>query len=168
MDLYKQKYNTEEEYQEYIYGSADVVGLMCLNVFLEGDKDQYQQLKTRAMALGSAFQKVNFLRDLNADFKVLDRTYFPNLDLSNFNEKSKATIIAEIEKDFDHALEGIFMLPESARLGVYTAYKYYRKLLLKLKNTPSRKIQSARIRVPNYQKLSVLAQSYLKFHLNLL
>jgi phytoene/squalene synthetase len=88
--------------------------------------------------------------------------------LSNFNEKSKVTIIAEIEKDFDHALEGIFMLPESARLGVYTAYKYYRKLLLKLKNTPSRKIQSARIRVPNYQKMSVLAQSYLKFHLNLL
>jgi phytoene synthase len=168
MDLYKQKYNTEEEYQEYIYGSADVVGLMCLNVFLEGDKDQYQQLKPQAMALGSAFQKVNFLRDLNADFEVLDRTYFPNLDLSNFNEKSKATIIAEIEKDFDHALEGIFMLPESARLGVYTAYKYYRKLLLKLKNTPSRKIQSARIRVPNYQKMSVLAQSYLKFHLNLL
>ena len=168
MNLYKQKYNTEEEYQEYIYGSADVVGLMCLNVFLEGDKDRYEQLKPQAMALGSAFQKVNFLRDLNADFEVLDRTYFPNLDLSDFNEKSKATIIAEIEKDFDHALEGIFMLPESARLGVYTAYKYYRKLLLKLKNTPSRKIQSARIRVPNYQKMSVLAQSYLKFHLNLL
>ncbi len=168
MDLDKQKYNSKEEYQEYIYGSADVVGLMCLNVFLEGDNDGYKQLKPQAMALGSAFQKVNFLRDLNADFKELDRTYFPNLDLSDFNEKSKASIIEEIEKDFDLALEGIFMLPESARLGVYTAYKYYRKLLVKLKNTPSRKIQSARIRVPNYQKMGVLAQSYLKFHLNLL
>ena len=168
MDLHKQKYNSKEEYQEYIYGSADVVGLMCLNVFLEGDNNGYQQLTPQAMALGSAFQKVNFLRDLNADFKELDRTYFPNLDLSDFNEKSKASIIEEIEKDFDLALEGIFMLPESARLGVYTAYKYYRKLLVKLKNTPSRKIQSARIRVPNYQKMGVLAQSYLKFHLNLL
>lgn len=168
MDLYKQKYNTKEEYREYIYGSADVVGLMCLNVFVEGDIDKFHQLKPRAMALGSAFQKVNFLRDLNADFQILERTYFPNLNLSDFDEKSKASIIADIEKDFDHALEGIFMLPSSTRLGVYTAYKYYRKLLLKLKNTPSNKIQSARIRVPNYQKMTVLAQSYLKFHLNLL
>ena len=167
MDLYKQKY-TKEEYREYIYGSADVVGLMCLNVFVEGDIDKFHQLKPRAMALGSAFQKVNFLRDLNADFQILERTYFPNLNLSDFDEKSKASIIADIEKDFDHALEGIFMLPSSTRLGVYTAYKYYRKLLLKLKNTPSNKIQSARIRVPNYQKMTVLAQSYLKFHLNLL
>jgi phytoene/squalene synthetase len=168
MDLHKQKYSTKEEYQEYIYGSADVVGLMCLNVFVEGDMDKFERLKPQAMALGSAFQKVNFLRDLNADFEFLDRTYFPNLNLSDFDEKSKAFIIADIEKDFDHALEGIFMLPESARLGVYTAYKYYRKLLVKLKKTPSNKIQSARIRVPNYQKMSVLAQSYLKFHLNLL
>ena len=168
MDLYKQKYNTKEEYREYIYGSADVVGLMCLNVFVEGDIDKFHQLKPRAMALGSAFQKVNFLRDLNADFQILERTYFPNLNLTDFDEKSKASIIADIEKDFDHALEGIFMLPSSTRLGVYTAYKYYRKLLLKLKNTPSNKIQSARIRVPNYQKMTVLAQSYLKFHLNLL
>ena len=168
MDLHKQKYSSKEEYQEYIYGSADVVGLMCLNVFVEGDMDKFERLKPQAMALGSAFQKVNFLRDLNADFEFLDRTYFPNLNLSDFDEKSKASIIGDIEKDFDHALEGIFMLPESARLGVYTAYKYYRKLLVKLKKTPSNKIQSARIRVPNYQKMSVLAQSYLKFHLNLL
>lgn len=168
MDLHKQKYSSNEEYQEYIYGSADVVGLMCLNVFVEGDMEKYHHLKPQAMALGSAFQKVNFLRDLNADFEILDRTYFPNLDLSDFDEKSKAAIIKDIEADFDHALEGIFMLPESARLGVYTAYKYYKKLLIKLKNTPSRKIQSARIRVPNYQKMSVLAQSYLKFHLNLI
>ena len=168
MDLYKQKYNTNEEYEEYIYGSADVVGLMCLNVFVEGNLDKFNSLKPQAMALGSAFQKVNFLRDLNSDFEFLDRTYFPNLDLSDFDEKSKASIIADIEKDFDQAVEGIFLLPESARLGVYTAYKYYRKLLTKLKNTPSKKIQSARIRVPNYQKMSVLAQSFLKFHLNLI
>ena len=168
MDLHKQKYHTREEYQEYIYGSADVVGLMCLNVFVEGDTEKFKQLKPNAMSLGSAFQKVNFLRDLNADFTDLDRTYFPNLDLSNFDEKSKISIIEDIEKDFDHALEGIYKLPESARLGVYTAYKYYRKLLIKLKNTPSKKIQSARIRVPNYQKMGVLAQSYLKFHLNMI
>jgi phytoene synthase len=168
MDLHKHKYTSREEYQEYIYGSADVVGLMCLHVFVEGDMEEFNRLKPNAMSLGSAFQKVNFLRDLNADFKLLDRTYFPNLNLSDFDEKSKTAIIKDIEKDFDHALEGIFMLPKSARLGVYTAYKYYKKLLIKLKNTPSRKIQSARIRVPNYQKMGVLAQSYLKFHLNLL
>ena len=168
MDLHKHTYNTREEYQEYIYGSADVVGLMCLSVFVEGDLKKYDALKPHAMALGSAFQKVNFLRDLNADFELLDRTYFPNVDLSNFDEQSKLAIIEDIEKDFKYALEGIFKLPESVRLGVYTAYKYYWKLLDKLKRTPSRKIQSARIRVPNYQKMGVLAQSYVKFHLNLL
>ena len=168
MDLHKQKYKTKEEYREYIYGSADVVGLMCLNVFVQGDKEKYNHLKPHAMSLGSAFQKVNFLRDLNADFEELDRTYFPNLNLSNFDEKSKSNIIGDIEKDFEHGLEGIFMLPESARLGVYTAYKYYKKLLIKLKNTPSKKIKEARIRVSNYQKIGVLAQSFLKFHLNLM
>ena len=168
MDLTKNNYKTKKEYDEYIYGSADVVGLMCLKVFVDGDNSKYEKLKPYAMSLGSAFQKVNFLRDLNADFKNLDRTYFPNLNLSNFDEESKVNIINEIEKDFNHALKGIFMLPESSRLGVYTAYKYYRKLLVKLKNTPSIKIQSARIRVPNYQKMGVLAQSFLKFHLNLI
>ena len=168
MDLTKNNYKTKKEYNEYIYGSADVVGLMCLKVFVDGDNSKYEKLKPYAMSLGSAFQKVNFLRDLNADFKNLDRTYFPNLNLSNFDEASKLNIINEIEKDFNHALKGIFMLPESSRLGVYTAYKYYRKLLIKLKNTPSVKIQSARIRVPNYQKMGVLAQSFVKFHLNLL
>ena len=168
MDLSKNNYNTREEYHEYIYGSADVVGLMCLKVFVNGDNLNYIKLKPYAMSLGSAFQKVNFLRDLNADFNNLDRTYFPNLDVSSFDEDSKLTIINEIEEDFNHALKGIFMLPESSRLGVYTAYKYYRKLLVKLKNTPSIKIQSARVRVPNYQKMSVLAQSFLKFHLNLI
>ena len=168
MDLTKNNYKTKKEYNEYIYGSADVVGLMCLKVFVDGDNSKYEKLKPYAMSLGSAFQKVNFLRDLNADFKNLDRTYFPNLNLSNFDEANKVNIINEIEKDFNHALKGIFMLPESSRLGVYTAYKYYRKLLIKLKNTPSVKIQSARIRVPNYQKMGVLAQSFVKFHLNLL
>ena len=168
IDLTKNNYKTKKEYDEYIYGSADVVGLMCLKVFVDGDNSKYEKLKPYAMSLGSAFQKVNFLRDLNADFKNLDRTYFPNLNLSNFDEESKINIINEIEKDFNHALKGIFMLPESSRLGVYTAYKYYRKLLIKLKKTPSVKIQSARIRVPNYQKMGVLAQSFVKFHLNLL
>ena len=168
MDLTKNNYKTKKEYDEYIYGSADVVGLMCLKVFVDGDNSKYEKLKPYAMSLGSAFQKVNFLRDLNADFKNLDRTYFPNLNLSNFDEASKVNIINEIEEDFNHALKGIFMLPESCRLGVYTAYKYYRKLLIKLKNTPSVKIQSARIRVPNYQKMGVLAQSFVKFHLNLI
>ena len=168
MDLSKNNYKTKDEYHEYIYGSADVVGLMCLKVFLDGDDFKYEKLKPYAMSLGSAFQKVNFLRDLNADFNNLERTYFPNLNVSNFDEESKANIIEEIEKDFNHALKGIFMLPESCRLGVYTAYKYYRKLLMKLKKTPSIKIQSARIRVPNYEKMGVLAQSFLKFHLNLI
>jgi phytoene/squalene synthetase len=168
MDLTKNNYKTKKEYNEYIYGSADVVGLMCLKVFVDGDNSKYEKLKPYAMSLGSAFQKVNFLRDLNADFKNLDRIYFPDLNLSNFDEASKLNIINEIEKDFNHALKGIFLLPESSRLGVYTAYKYYRKLLIKLKNTPSVKIQSARIRVPNYQKIGVLAQSFVKFHLNLL
>ena len=120
------------------------------------------------MSLGSAFQKVNFLRDLNADFRTLDRTYFPNLNLSDFDERSKMKIIDEIENDFKHALVGIYKLPKNSRLGVYTAYRYYRELLIKLKNTPSVKIQKTRIRVPNYQKMSLLAQSYIKFRFNLL
>jgi phytoene/squalene synthetase len=120
------------------------------------------------MSLGSAFQKVNFLRDLNADFKTLNRTYFPNLNLSNFDELRKMKIIDEIENDFKQALVGIYKLPKNSRLGVYTAYRYYHKLLTKLKNTPSVKIQRARIRVPNYQKMSLLAQSYIKFRFNIL
>ena len=168
MDLNKNNYKTKGEYQKYIYGSADVVGLMCLKVFVNGDTSKYQKLKPYAMSLGSAFQKVNFLRDLNADFENLERTYFPNLNVSSFDEKTKDKIINEIETDFDNAVKGIFLLPESSRLGVYIAYQYYNKLLLKLKNTPSKKIQSARIRVPNYQKMGVLARSFLRFHLNLI
>jgi phytoene/squalene synthetase len=168
LDLSKQVYETQEEYKEYIYGSADVVGLMCLKVFVKGDDKTYEELKTPAMALGSAFQKVNFLRDLKEDFQGLDRTYFPNIDFTKFDEHSKSLIIQEIEADFNIALEGIFKLPTEARFGVYTAYKYYTKLLSKLKKTPSLSIQKTRIRVPNYQKISVLARSYLKYRLNLL
>ncbi|MGC6401961.1 MAG: phytoene/squalene synthase family protein [Flavobacteriaceae bacterium] len=167
-DLDKEVYASQEEYLAYIYGSADVVGLMCLKVFVKGNEQQYQTLKPAAMALGSAFQKVNFLRDLNADFDLLNRSYFPGTDLNEFNEASKARIIEEIEADFKKALPGIFNLPSEAKFGVYTAYKYYFKLLSKLKNTPSRNIKNTRIRVPNYQKMGVLAQSYVKFRLNLL
>ena len=167
-DLNKSIYKTDKEYKEYIYGSADVVGLMCLKVFVKGDDDLYFKLKPAAMSLGSAFQKVNFLRDLKKDYQELDRTYFPNVDFNHFDEETKTKIIKEIENDFNLALKGIFNLPIESRFGVYTAYKYYNKLLKKLKNIPSKKIQNARIRVPNYQKMGVFARSYLKYRLNLL
>ena len=167
-DLNKNIYKTEKEYKEYIYGSADVVGLMCLKVFVKGKKSDYENLKPAAMSLGSAFQKVNFLRDLKNDFQDLERVYFPNVDFTQFDEKTKLSIINEIEKDFSIALNGIFKLPTEARFGVYTAYKYYTKLLAKLKKTPSISIRQNRIRVPNYQKVSVFARSYLKYRLNLL
>lgn len=168
LDLSKQVYKTQAEYEEYIYGSADVVGLMCLKVFVKGDEKIYDELREPAMALGSAFQKVNFLRDLKDDFQGLERTYFPNVDFTKFDEQSKLLIIDEIEADFEKAIVGIFKLPVEARFGVYTAYKYYTKLLVKLKKTPSLSIQRTRIRVPNYQKMSVFARSYLKYRLNLL
>ena len=167
-DLEKKVYETEQEYKDYIYGSADVVGLMCLKIFVKGDVEQYESLKPSAMALGSAFQKVNFLRDLKKDFQDLERTYFPNVNFNQFDETSKSAIIKEIENDFAIALEGIFKLPTEARFGVYTAYKYYSKLLAKLKRTPSLNIQQTRIRVPNYQKMTVFARSYVKYRLNLL
>ena len=167
-DLNKNIYKSEKEYKEYIYGSADVVGLMCLKVFVKGKKSDYENLKPAAMSLGSAFQKVNFLRDLKNDFQNLERVYFPNVDFTQFDEKTKHNIINEIEKDFSIALNGIFKLPSEARFGVYTAYKYYTKLLSKLKKTPSISIRQNRIRVPNYQKVSVFARSYLKYRLNLL
>ena len=166
-DLDKQVYQTSEEYKEYIYGSADVVGLMCLKVFVKGDTEKYNELKPSAMSLGSAFQKVNFLRDLKNDFQELDRTYFPNVDFRKFDESSKLRIIQEIEADFKKALVGIFKLPSESQFGVYTAYKYYSILLLKLKRTPSLNIQNTRIRVPNYRKMGVFAQSFLKYRLNI-
>ena len=167
-DLNKKQYLSGEEFDEYVYGSADVVGLMCLKVFVKGNQKQYDNLKPYAMSLGSAFQKVNFLRDLKADHDGLNRSYFPNLNIDKFDEKSKTIILNEINKDFSHALKGIFLLPSSARFGVYTAYKYYLKLLNKLKNTNPLKIKSTRIRVPNYQKINVLARSYVRYRLNIL
>jgi phytoene synthase len=167
-DLSKKTYLTEEDYKAYIYGSADVVGLMCLKIFVNGDNSAYLHLKSSAMALGSAFQKVNFLRDLKDDFEGLNRSYFPNINLKEFSEENKIAIIHEIEGDFEKGLEGIFQLPNSARFGVYTAYKYYSRLLNKLKKTPSIDITSARIRVPNYEKMGVLARSYVNYRFNLL
>ena len=168
MDLKKIKYNSEKEYKEYIYGSADVVGLMCLKVFVSGDEETFKKLKPSAMALGSAFQKVNFLRDLNADFHELNRTYFPNLDFKAFDDQSKMLIMEDIENDFRKALKGIYELPNNSKFGVYAAYKYYRRLLVKLKRTSYMKIKNERVRVPNYQKVDVLARSYVRYRLNIL
>jgi len=167
-DLHKTVYHTEEEYKNYIYGSADVVGLMCLKVFVKGDHQKYEKLKETAMALGSAFQKVNFLRDLKADHDELNRTYFPNTDLNNLDEISKKAIIDDIEKDFAEGLQGIKQLPLEAKFGVYMAYRYYNQLLVKLKTTPALEIKSTRIRVPDYKKVELLTRSYVKYQLNLL
>ncbi len=168
MDLHKKEYLTREEYKEYIYGSADVVGLMCLKVFVKGDNEKYEDLQQMAMSLGSAFQKVNFLRDLKADHDDLSRTYFPNTDLANLDETSKQHIIDDIEKDFEEGLKGIKKLPIEAKFGVFMAYRYYRQLLKKLKRTPALEIKNTRIRVPNYRKFYILTRSYVKYQLNLL
>ena len=167
-DLHKTVYQTVEEYKNYIYGSADVVGLMCLKVFVKGDHKKYEKLKETAMALGSAFQKVNFLRDLKADHDELNRTYFPNTDLNNLDEASKKAIIDDIEKDFAEGLKWIRQLPLEAKFGVFMAYRYYNQLLIKLKTTPALEIKSTRIRVPDYKKVELLTRSYVKYQLNLL
>jgi phytoene/squalene synthetase len=168
MDLTKSDYKTKEEYESYIYGSADVVGLMCLQIFVNGDKQKYNELKESAMRLGSAFQKVNFLRDLKDDVEDLSRTYFPGVDLKSLTSENKQKIIDEIEEDFRVAYEGIVKLPAEAKFGVYTAYMYYRRLLLKLKRTPSNKIIETRIRVSNPVKIGLLARSFVVFKFNLL
>lgn len=167
-DLTKKKYETYQDYAQYIYGSADVVGLMCLKVFVNGNEEVYENLKVSAQKLGSAFQKVNFLRDLKSDHESLNRSYFPNVNLQNIDEITKQQLIEEIETDFKEAYQGIVKLPVEARLGVYTAYVYYKRLLYKLKNTPSHQIKEARIRVPNYEKFGLLAQSYMRYRLNIL
>ncbi len=167
-DLYKTKYMSNQEYKDYIYGSADVVGLMCLKVFVNGNTKKYEELKSFAMRLGSAFQKVNFLRDLKDDFEVLNRTYFPNTDLKQLDEESKIKIISEIEEDFKEGLNGIKKLPIEAKFGVFMAYRYYSQLLKKLKKTPALDIKNTRIRVPNYKKIELLTRSYVKYQLNLL
>ena len=168
MDLTKKKYSTVKEYKEYIYGSADVVGLMCLKVFVQGDSKLYNKLKNNAMKLGSAFQKVNFLRDLKADKEDLNRTYFPNTKFEKLNESEKNEIINEIENDFKDGLEGIKQLPLDAKFGVFMAYRYYNQLLKKLKKTPATEIINRRIRVPNLKKIELLTRSYVKYQLNLL
>ena len=168
MDLDIRRYANKKDYKEYIYGSADVVGLMCLKVFVSGSIKQYNELKQYAMSLGSAFQKVNFLRDLKSDSEILNRVYFPDLDMNNFDDISKNKIIKEIEEDFEHALKGIAQLPKKARFGVYIAYRYYNKLLKKLKNTPSIDIKENRVRIDNFQKFIVLTRSYVKYQLNLI
>jgi len=168
LDLYKSKYVTEEEIKTYIYGSADVVGLMCLKVFVKGNNSKFNQLKNSAMSLGSAFQKVNFLRDLKADYDGLNRSYFPNIDLNNLDENSKKEIINDIEQDFKKGLQGIKMLPIEAKFGVFMAYRYYHQLLKKLKKTPALKLKSARVRVANHKKIELLMRSYVKYQLNLI
>ena len=168
MDLSKKKYSTVKEFKEYIYGSADVVGLMCLKVFVQGNQKLYLSLKESAMSLGSAFQKVNFLRDLKADKEDLNRSYFPNTSFKNLDEKDKDFIISDIENDFSKGLEGIKNLPIEAKFGVFMAYRYYNQLLKKLKKTPATEIINRRIRVPNLKKLELLTRSYVKYQLNLL
>ena len=168
MDLEKKEYNSVEEYKKYIYGSADVVGLMCLKVFVKGSDALYSNLSEYAISLGSAFQKVNFLRDLKDDSNILKRVYFPNVDMDDFNEESKKEIINEIELDFKNAIKGIARLPKNSRFAVYIAYRYYNKLLKKLKRTSSENIVKKRVRIHNFQKFTVIARSYVKYQLNLI
>tara|TARA_B100001059_G_scaffold221988_1_gene245506 strand:- start:709 stop:1548 length:840 start_codon:yes stop_codon:yes gene_type:complete len=166
-DLEKQNYNNQKEIDDYIYGSADVVGLMCLKVFVQGDEERYNNLKESAMKLGSAFQKVNFLRDLNEDYENLNRSYFPNINPNNFTEADKARVLLEINNDFEEAYKGIIKLPKEAKLAVYVAYKYYFNLLHKIERTPSKTLKEKRIRVSNPKKMALLVESYFNFKLNL-
>ena len=167
LDLVKKEYNTET-LKEYILGSAEVVGLMCLRVFCKGDNEMYIRLKPFAMSLGSAFQKINFLRDLNADYIGMGRTYFPEIDLSNFDDTNKHKIEDSIKADFDEGYKGIKQLPRSARFGVYVAYVYYLALFKKIQNTPSERVLKSRISIRKRHKARLLAYSYLKHQFNML
>lgn len=167
MDL-NDKYHDVLSYQDYILGSAEVVGLMCLHVFVEGDKTKFSELKPYAMSLGSAFQKVNFLRDLKADYESLGRTYFPGVDMESFTVEHKRKIENEISEDFKMALVGIKKLPRKSRKGVYLAYVYYLQLFRKIKDTPVEKIMESRIRVPNHSKIGLMLQSMVQHQLNML
>jgi 15-cis-phytoene synthase len=167
MDLNMDEHSYDS-YKKYIYGSAEVVGLMCLKIFVENDEAKYQQLKPFACTLGSAFQKVNFLRDIQSDFSERGRVYFPGVDFKAFSEADKILIQADIEAEFDYAREGIKRLPENCRLGVYSAFKYYLKLFEKIKNKPACAILNNRIRVPNGEKLFVLTKSALRIGFNIL
>lgn len=167
MDLEHREYNAEN-YNKYIFGSAEVVGLMCLHVFVEGDDELFEKLKPYAMKLGAAFQKVNFLRDVQADNLKLGRTYFPNVDLSKFSTSQKQKIEKEIEQDFAEALKGIKMLPPGSQSGVYLAYYYYLALFRKIKKLPADRILEERIRIPNLQKLILMMKSNVRYKLNIL
>ncbi|WP_276089270.1 phytoene/squalene synthase family protein [Pedobacter sp. JY14-1] len=167
MDLKPVAYDTDL-YKEYILGSAEVVGLMCLQVFVEGDTAAYTRLKPFAMKLGSAFQKVNFLRDLNHDYEQLGRTYFPNIEMSIFNRHAKDAIEAEIAEEFAEALKGIRKLPASSKFGVFLAYKYYLSLFSKIRKMPPEKIMSQRVRIPNRQKVSLMMSSYIQYKMAIL
>ncbi|MBY0348996.1 MAG: phytoene/squalene synthase family protein [Hydrotalea flava] len=167
MDLTRQCYD-RTGYEEYIYGSAEVVGLMCLHVFCDGNKTLYAQLKPAARKLGAAFQKVNFLRDVKADYEGLDRIYFPGCDFKNFSALQKAAIEADIQDDFDAAYQGILQLPMKARFGVYVAYKYYLSLFKKIKQTAPHRIMQERIRIPDYGKMVILAKAGIRGQFNLL
>lgn len=165
-DLSKQTYDNDSELDDYIHGSANVVGLMCLLVFLDGDKAKYKELEASAMKLGSAFQKVNFLRDLKADTQGLNRLYFPDVNMDKFTEATKCSLINYIEADFDEAEKGIKQLPGKSKLAVYIAFSYYKKLLQKLKRTPAKEIMQSRIRVEDSMKFVLLGKAYMKYKLN--
>jgi len=167
MDLFNETYNAHG-YNEYIYGSAEVVGLMCLKVFVEGDEKEYQKLKEPARRLGAAFQKVNFLRDMRSDFKERGRVYFPGVDFNFFNDSMKKEIEKEIEEDYKAAYQGIINLPNDARFGVYVAYIYYKALLQKIVKLPATAIRTERVRVPNKQKFALLCASWFRFRFNIL
>jgi len=167
MDLKKIAYNAEL-YEEYIYGSAEVVGLMCLQVFTEGNKKLYLELKPYAMKLGSAFQKINFLRDLKDDYHILGRTYFPNINMKFFDDTVKKQIEEEIKDEFLEALSGIKRLPKSSKFGVYLAYKYYLSLFAKIKKKSSKQILTERIRIPNLGKIYVAFKSYVRYKMTYL
>jgi phytoene/squalene synthetase len=166
-DLHKKEYN-KQSYNEYIYGSAEVVGLMCLKVFCDGNEAETDSLKAPARALGAAFQKVNFLRDIKSDVEDRGRIYFPTLDLRQFDELTKAEIIEDVKKDFNEAYEGIKRLPMSCRFGVYTSYRYYLRLLEKIERVNAKEILENRIRVANAEKMAVLAKSFFSFKFNAL
>lgn len=167
MDLYVHEYNTSK-YEEYIYGSAEVVGLMCLHVFCEGNKQEYMRLRSSARKLGAAFQKVNFLRDMRSDYEDRGRVYFPDLEYEKFTTAVKQSIEADIQKDFDEAYWGILQLPKTAQLGVYLAYIYYLKLFKRIQKASTETVLSERIRLPDNRKFSILLRSYIKHKFNYL
>lgn len=167
MDLEQLDYTTDT-YNEYIYGSAEVVGLMCLCVFCEGNREQYETLKPYAQSLGAAFQKVNFLRDVKNDYNNLSRVYFPGVDFLNFTASMKQSIEEEIKADFRNAYKGILLLPWKARFGVYVAYKYYYSLFNKITKVQPHKIMECRVRIPNYRKMMILMRAGVKNQLNLI